>query len=112
MEQITLDVGIYGTTQSGGYWENMRTVEFKGEYVASYTDSDDRGNRGITETLYRTADARLVVYRKDWSRWQGENTRTSLIETCDAELDIDGPFEMVGRKAGMTRTLSLDEALE
>jgi len=112
MSTITLKVGseivIDGRTQ-----ENLRPVAFEGEEVGSrryYTD--ERASRGVDETLYRTADGRLVVYVEDWSRWQGESSIYRLVQVQPADLDVGGRFEMLGRACGMARPLTLDEALE
>jgi len=112
MSTITLKVGsevvIDGRTQ-----ENLRPVTFEGEEVGSRRwFTDDRGTRGVDETLYRTADGRLVVYVEDWSRWQGESSTYRLVQVQPADLDVGGRFEMLGRACGMARPLTLDEALE
>ncbi|MFA5266041.1 MAG: hypothetical protein WC378_19640 [Opitutaceae bacterium] len=65
----------------------------------------------MTETLYRTADDRLVVYVDDWSRWQGEPDTYSLHEVAQTDLQPGGLFESLGRECGFGRPLTLDEAL-
>jgi len=109
------------TVQVGSVWnanpypqESLRDVEFEGEEVASLVvNEDDRGNRGETQTLYRTNEEmpRYIVYVERWSHWQNEYTTYKLFEATEADLDVDGQFELLGREAGMTRVLSLDEAL-
>ena len=112
METVKLDIGMSGTTRNGAYWDDLRTVQFQGEQIAEVYSTDHAGNRGVTETLYLTKSGRMVVYVKDWSHWQGENTSYSLKEISAEDLDIDGRFERLGRKAGKTRTLTLDDVLE
>ena len=109
---ITLKVGSE-TVIDGRMQDNLRPVTFEGEEVGSrryYTD--ERGTRGVDETLYRCADGRLVVYVEVWSRWQGETSTYRLVQVQPADLDIGGRFEMLGRACGMARPLTLDEALE
>ncbi len=112
METITLEIGAV-TVIDGREQDDMRPVEFAGEKVGNRRwFTDDRGTRGIDETLYRTADGRLVVYVEDWSRWQGEPTITKLVAVTPEDLDVGGRLEALGRACGMARNLTLDEALE
>jgi hypothetical protein len=92
-------------------------VEFVGEELANFTeyglgrDGNATDTRGVTETLYKTEDGRLVVHVEDWSRWQGEPTTESLIEVEEIDLHAGGRFEQLGFEAGYQDALSLDEAL-
>jgi hypothetical protein len=115
---ITLYVGSVVATGSGIVQDNQREVTFEGEELASHTEygySDRTGSitdtRGVTETLFRTADGRLIVHVKDWSRWQGEPTVCSLHEVAEDDLQVEGRFEALGREAGFGRPLTLGEAL-
>jgi len=116
MEQITVWVG---TVEGGStvHLDATREVQFTGEELAklSTPGRSDRGDitdsRGVTETLYRAEDGRLVVHVKDWSQWQGEPTTYSLREVTDADLGANGEFEALGHEAGYGRPLTLDEAL-
>ena len=117
MEHITLRIGT--RTATGSVTQDLtRDVEFVGEELARrkvYGYSDRTGEvtdtRGITETLYRADDGRLVVYVEEWSRWQGEPNRYHLVEVTEADLGVNGRFEALGREAGFGRPLTLDEAL-
>ena len=112
MKTIELLVGTVRAFNNGYVQDTRRPVEFVGEELAStfrYTGDDD--TRGVTETLYRTEDGRLVVYVEDWSRWQGEPSHYYLEQVDRADLDIGGRFEELGRKAGFGRPLTLGEAL-
>jgi len=112
METITLHIGrsvIVGGCQQ----DNLRPVQFEGELIGSRREFiDERGTRGVDQSLYRTADGRLIVYVENWSRWQGEPTTSKLVQVQPADLDAGGPYELLGRACGMARALSLDEALE
>ena len=117
MEHITLRIGI--VTATGSVQQDLtREVEFVGEELARrkiYGYSDRTGEvtdtRGITETLYRAEDGRLVVYVEEWSHWQGEPNRYHLFEVTEDDLGVNGRFEALGREAGFGRPLTLDEAL-
>ena len=117
MEHITLKIGI--VTATGSVQQDLtRDVEFVGEELARrkvYGYSDRTGEvtdtRGITETLYRVEDGRLVVYVEEWSHWQGEPNRYHLLEVTEDDLGVNGRFEALGREAGFGRSLTLDEAL-
>jgi len=98
------------------YMESVK-VEFVGEKLAERTEYGEGRNdgitdtRGVTETLYRTEDDRLVVHVEDWSNWQGEPTITTLEEVTEADLQVNGRFEALGAEASFGRPLTLDEAL-
>lgn len=116
MTEITVQVGSATTASGGVHQDNRREVKFAGVEVASRTEyGTHKGNvsdtRGVTETLYRTDDGRLVVHVKDWSRWQGEPSTYSLHEVSEADLGVGGRFEMLGAEAGYGRPLTLDEAI-
>ena len=112
MRKIGLQVGTVTTMRSGQVQDNLRPVEFTGELVTSrtdYTGGDD--TRGVTESLYKSDGGRYVVYVEDWSKWQGESNTNTLHDATAADLDVGGRFEDLGRGAGLTRALSIDEAV-
>ncbi|MFZ5915530.1 MAG: hypothetical protein ACOYZ7_01175 [Chloroflexota bacterium] len=118
MDKITVYVGNVITGNGGQCNDTRLPVEFEGELLAKRTEygkgRDGVGitdTRGVTETLYKTADGRLVVHVDDWSRWQGEPTTESLHQVTEADLSIDGRFELLGKEDGLGRPLTLDEAL-
>lgn len=116
METIKILIGsvLYGNAM---YQDNTRPVEFVGEKLAERTEYDSGRHGGLTdtsgttETLYRTEDNRLIVHVEDWSRWQGEPTIYRLHEVTEADLELNGQYETLGREAGFGRNLTLDEAL-
>ena len=115
-DRITVLVGTYTVGSGGIVQDSTREAQFRGEELAQRTEYGyHKGNitdtRGVTETLYRTDDGRLVVHIKDWSRWQGEPTTYSLLEVTEEDLGVGGRFEALGREAGLGRPLTLDEAL-
>lgn len=117
MEKITVQVGSIVTGNSGQTNDNRRDVEFAGEKLASRTEYgfNNHGgitdSRGVTETLYRTADGRLIVHIKDWSHWQNEPNIYALREITEAALQPGGEFDDLGAEAGYGRALTIDEAL-
>ena len=111
METITLHIGSV-VVIDGREQDNLRPVKFKGEEVGSCEwFTDDRGTRGVTETLYKVETGQLVVHDEDWSRWQGEPTVRKLVAVQPVDLDVGGRYERLGRACGMARPLTLDEAL-
>jgi hypothetical protein len=98
--------------------DNRREVRFKAEELGRLTTYGEGRNggltdtRGVTETLYRTADGRLVVHVKDWSQWQGEPTTEWLTSVSEADLQPGGRFEDLGDACGFGRPLTLEEVLE
>ena len=116
MKNISVYVGAVEATANGHTQDTRRVVEFTGEELASNEEYGyHKGNltetRGVTETLYRTEDVRLVVHVKDWSQWQGEPSTEHLVEVTDADIQPGGRFETLGSDAGYGRALTLDEAL-
>ena len=112
MDKIKLHVGTRRTLKSGQVDDNLRPVEFEAEELANVTRYDgDNDTRGTTWTLYQAPDDRLIVYIEDWTKWQGETSHYTLREVSQEDLGPNGPFEALGRKAGMARPLTLDEAL-
>ena len=118
MESIEVHVGSIVTGNSGQQNDTRRPVEFTGERVASHREYSfgPRGGitdtRGVTETLYKTEDDRLIVHVDDWSRWQGEPSTEQIHEVTEADLQAGGRFERLGFEAGYGRALTLDEALD
>ena len=111
MERVRLDIGT-AVNLNGRSQDDLRSAEFEAEELGSRTAYlDERGSRGVTETLYCTPGGRFIVYIEDWSHWQGEPTTCRLVEVDCTDLDVGGPFEMLGRACGMGRPLTLSEAL-
>lgn len=117
METITLQVGLCESTRNGQTQDNRREVQFVGERVAHRTEyregRDGRltDTRGVTQTLYRADDDRLIVHTKAWSQWAGEPTDETLQAVEEKDLQTGGFFELLGLEAGYGRPLTLDEAL-
>lgn len=118
MQTIRLTVGSVQSGSSGTVrLDTRRPVEFEGENLAEYhepgigRDGIPTDTRGTVETLYRTADGRLVVHVHDWSRWQGEPDVETLHAITEADLSGNGRFEALGHVAGYGRPLTLEEAL-
>jgi len=118
LENITVLVGTIQSLSGGQTQDLTREVEFEGEKLGEYREfgyDERRGNltdtRGVTETLYKTDDDRLVAHIKDWSQWQGEPTTYSLHEVTKDDLVGNGRFARLGREAGMGRPLTLAEVL-
>lgn len=112
MDRITVHVGTECSTRSGMPVDRMRPVEFEGEKLAQVNDFHGGSDtRGVTETLYETADGRYVVYVENWTKWQGETSTYELVEAAMEDFEPGGRFEMLGREADLSRPLTLDEAL-
>jgi hypothetical protein len=119
MEKVSVLVGSVVAANNGFVQDNTREVEFVGEQLGSRTEygySERSGGltdtRGVTQTLYKTEDGRLIVHVKDWSRWQGEPTTYHLQEVSEADLGVGGDFEALGQECGFGRPLTLEEALQ
>lgn len=109
MKSITVLIGSVETTSSGQYRDHTRRVEFEGEHLGELKEGD---TRGTTESLYRTADGRLLAHVEAWSQWQGEVTTYTLREVAIEDLGPTGRFAMLGAICGFGRPLTLEEALD
>ena len=118
METITVQVGSIVSGSSGQTNDNRRDVVFVGEVLAERTEYGTGhdgvtlvDSRGVTQTLYRADDGRLIVHVKEWSHWQGEPNTYNLHEVTTADLSPTGQYAGLGADAGFGRALTLDEAL-
>ena len=116
MDTIQVYIGSVQASSGGLTLDTTKAVEFQGEQIAQYNEpGTHKGNvtdtRGVKQTLYRTADGRLVAHVEDWSHWQGEPTCYSLYAVEPSDLQPGGRFETLGDVAGYGRPLTLDEAL-
>lgn len=119
MEKIKVYIGSVVTMNNGRTQDAQRLVVFEGEELGRltmYGEDPRRGTitdtRGTTQTLYRTADGRLVVHSDNWSRWQGEPNVATLQAVTEADLQPGGEFEALGHESGFGRPYTLDEALK
>lgn len=115
---IQVLVGTCVTGTSGQKQDNTRSVLFRATQLAQVIEHDYdtekdalSDTRGITSTLYRTDDDRLVVHVKDWSNWVNEHTTHTIAEITLADLALGGPYERLGQEGGFGRPLTLEEAL-
>jgi len=119
MNQITVTIGrVVSIGSSSRQQDDTREVQFEGEQLAIHTDygSNPRSGRptdtiGVTRTLYRAQDGRYLVYIEDWSHWVGSTNTYQLVEVKQADLGPTGPYALLGQEAGLSRPLTLDEAL-
>lgn len=64
---------------------------------------------GVTETLYRTSDGRLMVHIHNWSRWPGEpESIETVCEVTEEDLDPDGEFQYLGWMCDFGRWATVD----
>ena len=93
--------------------DNRKDVEFLGVKLGYFKlITDDRGNRGMTQTLYETAEG-YVAHVLHWSRWSGEPDTSTLHKVTEEELgDPYGPWRDLGKANNFGRPLTLREALE
>jgi surface antigen len=85
-------------------------VTFDGESLGSWTEHlDDRGNRGVTYDVYRTAEGTIIMHKVTWSRWEGESDYALVIE-YDSLDDAAQYYRRELENAGIIerRVLTLD----
>jgi hypothetical protein len=118
MKTVTVQVGSVVSGSSGQTNDNRYDVTFVGEKLASRTEYGTGhdgvtivDSRGVTETLFRAEDGRLIVHIEDWSHWQGEPSTYILRQVMADDLGPMGDFAALGAEAGLGRPMMLDEAL-
>jgi len=116
VETIKVRIGTVESGSGGITQDCTKEVQFTGEELGHNSEYGYEGgrvtnSRGVVETLYKTEDGRLLVHVRDWSHWQGEPTRFSLVEVTEEELSPRGRFAFLGAEAGYGRPMTLDEAL-
>jgi len=109
MEEIVVSVGnVYCGT---------RQVSFEGEKlgeVVTYTYGENQrgeltGTRGVTQTLYRKSDGRLVVHVSRWVRWRGEPYAATSREVTLRDLMPGGRFARLGGICGFAPMAEMAE---
>jgi hypothetical protein len=105
MEQHTIKKGtVYN--RNPGIDDETVDVEFTGEKLGSRSTGD---TRGTTKTLYKTEDGDFILHVKNWSNWQGENTKHDILRETKEGLRKDHP--KLAQEVGVIDALSLDEVL-
>lgn len=111
MSEQEIEVGVFSDRSSA----DTRKIRFIGKQIASawvysgQTGSQD--DRGTYYTLYLTKKGKLLLCRKHWSRWQGEDT-TVTYEIYDSLAEIENvPGSLIqdaGEALGMDTAEYLD----
>lgn len=93
--------------------DDRQRVEFEAEIIGQYNRlTDEESLDRLCETLYRTADGRLIVHSADLPTWATDRRgRWTLREIREADLRPGGRFQALGARCGYGRPLTLDEAL-
>ncbi len=87
-QKVRLKVGEWHDT-----WANVREVEFNGRLLAdSRLETggwEHPDQSGIYRKVYETAKGKIVLWRKDWDRYQGA-TNTATMEIFDSLDELEG----------------------
>jgi len=110
-EEQEIEVGVFSSLSSN----DTKKFRFIGKEIASaivYSGQTSSGDdRGTDYTLYITKKGKLLLYRKHFSRWQGEDT-TVTYEIYDSLAEIeDVPGSLIqdaGEALGMDTAEYLD----
>lgn len=80
--------------------DHTRPLRFEAQKLATRTQHiDSECAHGITETLYYTADERLIVHVKDWSERPEDATISFVLEVSREDLRSGARFEALGQAA-------------
>jgi hypothetical protein len=108
METVTIYVGSVLVGSAGGVNDTRQKVQFEGEQLGERLASSigrsvcgKSDTRGTSETLYRTADGRLLVHIYEWSQHPGDLSVESLHEVSAADLQPGGQYELLGADCGL-----------
>ena len=76
MQEYTLPVGVLRSQGD----DDVRTVRFVGRLLAEAEEftgqTSDRKDRGTYYRVYQTKAGKILIWWKNWSRWEGENDVT------------------------------------
>ncbi len=115
MKTVRVMIGTSESNMSGIQQDDLRPVEFRAEAVACIATHGTKNGilvdyQGVNETLYRTADGRLIIHTRIWSHQAGDPNACTLQEITEDDLQPQGSFSALGFEAG-GRAMTLDEAL-
>ena len=111
MLEQQIEVGVFSDRSS----DDTRKIRFIGKQIASarvysgQTGSQD--DRGTDYTLYLTKKGKLLLCRKHWSRWQGEDTTVtySIYDSLAEIEDVPGSLiQDAGEALGIDTAEYLD----
>ncbi len=95
MEEFTLEAGIIRPAGQGD--DDLRKVRFVGRLLAEgetfHGQGSDRRDRGMLCRIYQTKAGKILIWWKNWSRWQGENDLLDyavLDELPGHDEDVEG----------------------
>lgn len=107
METITAREGTVMSGGAGQLTDTRKEVQFEGELLGERIESStthslcgDASARGVTETLYKASDGRLLVDVFEWSQRPGDPIRESLREISEADLRAGGSYALLGAECG------------
>ena len=110
METITVYIGSVLTGVVGGGTDTRQKVQFEGEQLGECLSSGinrtvcgKSETRGTSQTLYRTADGRLLVHVYEWSQQPGDPSVETLHEVSAADLQPSGRYALLGADCGFAR---------
>lgn len=114
MAEQEIEVGIY---YSGTSSDDTRKIKFIGKKIADANilsgQSSSRDDRGKNYTLYLTKKGKFLLHIEYWTRWQGEDSRSSY-ETFDSMthlMSYDPPGSLIqeaGQRLGVDTAEYLD----
>jgi uncharacterized protein Usg len=110
MKRVRLWEGSRGTS-SGYDASSYEWLEVEAESLGSWTEwLDDRGNRGVTYDVYRTAEGTIIIHKVTWSRWSDERDYALIVEFATLEQAAEHyRRELENARIIERKVLSLDE---
>lgn len=107
MDKLTVYVGRVVAGPTGELHDTRQQVEFEGELLGERIEHGMKrnvcghaGSEGRTETLYKSADGRLLVHVHQWSEHPGKLSIEELHEISETDLLPGGSFALLGAECG------------
>lgn len=114
MTEIELEVGVY---YSGPGADDTKKIKFIGKKIADANilsgQSSSHDDRGKNYTLYLTKKGKFLLHLEYWTRWQGENSRSSY-KTFDSMTHLmryEPPGSLI-QEAGQRLGVDMAEYLD
>lgn len=96
LEEVELLIGRCGGPREES--EDLKKIKFIGKQIASFRSlhgqTGSRDDRGMDYSLYLTQKGKFLLYKDDWSRWQGEYS-VSEYEIYESLKEVEAPEGLI-----------------
>lgn len=86
MQEIVIEVGTWHSEGA----DDTKRLKFTGRKIAGGRTFSTGDSRGTDYELYLTGKGKILAWRENWSRWQGESTSASYEVYDNLEQTLAG----------------------